>query len=89
MTGAAAIVFYATRHSIQDTYMAVNMALLVVALKILGLKFLMKTIYAIFMLSFLLWLAGELAPTNPDGSFVKILGEGQDFMSLLIGCTMT
>ncbi len=89
VTGASAIVFYATRIPIQDTYMVVNMALLVVALKILGLKFLMKTIYAIFMLSFLLWLAGKVVPTNPDGSFVKILGEGQDFMSLLIGCTLT
>ncbi len=89
VTGAAAIVFYATRIPIQDTYMVINGLLLVVALKILGLKFLMKTIYAIFMLSFLLWLAGRLAPMNPDGSYVKILGEGQDFMSLLIACTLT
>ena len=89
VTGIAAIVFYATKIPIQDTYMVINGLLLVVALKILGLKFLMKTIYAIFMLSFLLWLAGRLMPTNADGSYVKILGEGQDFMSLLIGCTMT
>ena len=89
VTGTAAIVFYATKIPIQDTYMVINGLLLVVALKILGLKFLLKTIYAIFMLAFLLWLAGSIAPTNPDGSYVKILGEGQDFMSLLIGCTLT
>lgn len=89
VTGASAIVFYATGIPIQNTYFVVNILLLVVALKILGMKFLMKTIYAIFTLSFLLWLAGEIMPTNPDGSYVKILGESQAFMSLLIGCTCT
>lgn len=89
VTGTAAIVFYATKIPIQDTYFVINIALLVVALKILGWKFLMKTIYAICMLSFLLWAAGELMPTNPDGSYVRILGDSQEFMSLLIGCTFT
>lgn len=42
VTGTAAIVFYATKIPIQDTYMVINGLLLVVALKILGLKFLLK-----------------------------------------------
>ena len=62
---------------------------LVVALKILGVKFLMKTIYATLMLSFLLWFMKEVAPVDEAGNMIKILGEGQDFMSLLIGCLMT
>ena len=59
------------------------------ALKILGLKFLMKTIYAILMLTFLLWLMKQLVPKDEAGMMIKILGEGQDFMSLIIGCMMT
>ena len=60
-----------------------------IVLKILGVKFLMKTIYATLMLSFLLWFMKEIAPVDEAGNMIKILGEGQDFMSLLIGCLMT
>jgi len=89
VAGLAAIVYYATDFPNAWTYFLVNVALLVVALKVLGLKFLMKTIYAIFMLTFLLWFMKEMLPMDEQGNYVKILGEGQDFMSLVIGCTMT
>lgn len=49
----------------------------------------MKTIYAILMLTFLLGLMKELVPRDEAGQMVKILGEGQDFMSLIVGCLMT
>ena len=89
VAGIAAIVEYATAFPNQYTYLFINVALLVVALKILGVKFLIKTIYAIAMLAFLLWLMKVLVPRDSAGAMVKILGEGQDFMSLIIGCTMT
>ena len=54
VTGMSAIIYYATGFKIENTYMIINLALLVVALKILGWKFLMKSIYAIFTLYFLL-----------------------------------
>ena len=89
VAGVAAIVEYASSFPNQYTYFLVNAALLFLALKILGIKFLMKTIYAILMLTFLLWLMKELVPRDDSGEMVKILGEGQDFMSLIIGCMMT
>jgi len=89
VAGIAAIVEYATSFPNQYTYFLVNFALLVMALKILGLKFLMKTIYAILMLTFLLWFMKQLVPRDEAGMMIKILGEGQNFMSLIIGCTMT
>lgn len=89
VAGIAAIVYYATSFPNSYTYFIINVSLLVVALKILGVKFLMKTIYATFMLSFLLWLMKEIAPVDEAGNMVKILGEGQNFMSLLVGCLMT
>ena len=88
VTGIAAIVFYATKIPIVYTYFAINVCLLVVALKILGFKFMIKTVYAILMLSFMLWMAQKIM-TNPDGTMYQVLGRGQDFMSLIIGCTFT
>ena len=89
VAGIAAIVYYTTSFPNSYTYFLINASLLVVALKILGVKFLMKTIYATLMLSFLLWFMKEIAPVDEAGNMIKILGEGQDFMSLLIGCLMT
>ena len=89
VSGIGAIVEYATSFPNQYTYLLINIALLVVALKILGFKFLIKTIYAIGVLTFLLWLMKQLVPRDEAGEMVKILGEGQNFMSLIIGCTMT
>lgn len=89
VTGISAIVFYATGFKIEYTYLLINLALLFVALRILGWRFLSKTIYAILMLSFLLGLFQSLMPCDEAGHFVKILGEGQNFMSLILGCSMT
>ena len=89
VTGMSAIIFYATGFKIENTYLFINIALLAVALKVLGLKFMMKTIYAIIALYFLLKFAQWLMPVGADGHPVKILGEGQDFMSLIIGCCIT
>ena len=90
VTGLSAIIFYATRFPIQDSYLFINIALLVVALKILGWKFMIKTIYAIFTLYLMLKYAQELMPRDPKtGDFIQILGANQDFMSLIIGCCFT
>ena len=88
VTGLAAIIFYATGIEIEISYFVINVLLLAVGLKILGWRFLMKTIYAIVMISLLLWLFQELV-RGDDGKIMKVLGEGQDFMSLVIGCSMT
>jgi len=88
IAGVGAIVFYATKFPVQYTFFIINAVLIVAALKTLGWRFLMKTIYATFMLTLLLELAQKLV-IQPDGSFYKLLGEGNDFMSLVIGCLMT
>jgi len=89
VTGLSAIIYYATGFHLENTYIIINVALLVVALKILGFKFMMKTIYAIFALYFLLMFAQEIMPTQENGLPIKLLGEGQDFMSMIIGCVIT
>lgn len=89
VAGISAIVYYATSFPNSYTYFLVNAALLVIGLKILGWKFLVKTIYAILVLTILLEFMRNAIPLDEKGNFVKILGEGQDFMSLIIGCVMT
>ena len=89
VAGISAIVFYATSFPLEYTYFGINVVLGIVALRILGWKFLSKTIYAFTMLSLLLALFQSWLPVDADGHFVKILGEGQNFMSLILGCTMT
>ena len=89
VTGLSAIIFYASKFPIENTYLIINISLLLVALKILGFKFMIKTIYAIGVLYVLLWAAQQLMPLDEAGNPVKILGEGQAFMSLIIGCVMT
>ena len=89
VTGLSAIIYYATGFHVQNTYIIINLSLLVVALKGLGVKFLFKTIYAIFLLYFLLIVAQDIIPKQPNGMPIKLLGEGQDFMSMIIGCVIT
>ena len=89
VTGLSAIIYYATGFHVQNTYIIINLSLLVVALKVLGFKFLFKTIYAIFALYFMLIVAQDIIPKQPNGMPIKLLGEGQDFMSMIIGCVIT
>lgn len=88
IAGISAIVFYSTGFPVQYTFFIINAALIILALKTLGWKFLTKTIYATFMLTFMLELAQDIV-VQPDGTFYKLLGEGNDFMSLVIGCIIT
>lgn len=87
VTGLATIVFYASNIPVDYTYLVVNIVLLGVALWILGWRFLAKTIYAIAVLTLMLH-EGVAFVTNPDGSLIQVLGEGQEFMAIIVGCSM-
>ena len=88
IAGIGAIVFYATKFPVQWTFFIINAVLIVAALKELGLKFLTKTIYATIAVTVMLDLAQKIVEL-PDGTFIKLMGEGNDFMSLIIGCMLT
>lgn len=88
VTGISALIFFGTKIPIVYTYVPINVALLIVALFILGFKFMAKTIFAILMLGFFVSVAQPMV-TNPDGSMIQILGPGQEFMSVIIGCCIT
>ena len=94
VTGIAAIIYYATGIEIQVSYFVINAIFLGFALKILGPKFSIKTVFAMFMLTFLLWLFQllvnnyvEVPDMTADGKPL-LLGPGQDFMACIIGAAM-
>ena len=84
VTGIAAIIYYATGVEIQVSYFIINAVFLGFALKILGPKFSIKTIYAIIMLTFLLWFF-QMLFKDDSGKLPMLLGPGQDFMACVIG----
>ncbi len=86
-TGIGAIIYYATGFPIQWTYFLINAVLITFAIRILGPRFSIKTLYAIFMLTFLLSVC-QMLVNGEDGVPPLILGEGQDFMACLIGAVM-
>ena len=83
LSGICALIFFATNGIIpvSVSYFVINVALLVAALKILGFKFLVKTIFGVFALStslsFFEWLLGG-EPLLPN----------QPFMAIIIGAFM-
>ena len=78
VTGIGAIVFYATKIPIFVTYFAINFGLLVIAVRTVGLKFSLRTIYGVAILT----LFFAFLPQAIPGTFV---GEDDNFMACVIG----
>ena len=87
VTGISALIYYITGIEIQVSYFVINAIFMVFALKILGLKFCIKTLYAIPALTFFLWLFQVLL-RDDAGNLPLLLGPGQEFMALVIGASM-
>lgn len=84
VTGISAIIYYITGIEIQVSYFIINAIFMAFALKILGWKFCIKTIYAIFALTLMLWAVQEVL-RDANGNLPLLLGEGQEFMACVIG----
>ncbi|SEF71526.1 MULTISPECIES: YitT family protein [Parabacteroides] len=80
VSGICALIFFATKGLIpvSASYFVINIVLLIAALKILGFKFLVKTIFGVFSLSASLSFFEWLLAGNP-------LLHNQPFMSIIIG----
>lgn len=98
LAGAGAVIFYATGFPVQYTFFVVNIILLAIAVKVLGWKFCVKTIYAVFMLTFLLGFCQEVlhhvASTNPgmfylnpNSGLPQIVRDNM-FMSCILGASV-
>ncbi len=66
VTGIASIVYYSTGAPIAVTYFSINACLLVIAIGTIGLKFSLRSIYGVFVLTFFL----SVVPEAELGTFV-------------------
>lgn len=83
VSGICALIFFATGGMVpvSVSYFIINIVLLMVALKILGLKFLIKTIFGVLSLSASLSFFEWLLEGN-------IILQGQPFMAIMIGALL-
>ena len=88
VTGISALIYYVTGIEIQVSYFVINAIFMVFALRILGLKFCIKTLYAIPVLTFFLWFFQVLLKDDA-GNLPLLLGPGQEFMACVVGASMT
>ena len=86
-TGIGAIIYYATGFPMQWSYFIINGGLMLMAIKVLGPRFSIRTTYAIFGLTLLLDLFQKIA-IQADGTFPQLLGPGQDSMACFIGSAL-
>ena len=87
LTGMCAIFYYLTDIPIQLTFCIVNVVLILLALRELGYRFVIKTTYAIFMLSSFLDVAHDMMKDD-KGQFLQLLGPGQDSMACILGAIL-
>ena len=92
VAGIGALIFYATHGAFPAhyTFLIINSALLIVAIKELGWRFCVKTIYAVLVLSAFMALGKDLMqsvqgfPLNSEHLPI-LLGDNQGFMACVIG----
>lgn len=91
VSGIASIVYYATGVEVQVTFVTINAALLIVAIKTLGLKFCLKTIWGVASESLFLWMFQRIIEV-PDAAGVavlpKLIGD-EAFMAAILGSVCT
>lgn len=83
VAGISSLIFFGTGIKVQYSYLFINTVLLIAAIKILGFKFCIKTIYAIVMLTVLLAGFQELI-ADSQRNLPHIIGN-QAFMATIIG----
>ncbi len=78
VTGIGALVYYATGLPISVTFFSINAVLLIIAIRTIGIKFSLRTIYGVAILTVFF----SVIPQAPVGTFV---GEKEDFMACVLG----
>jgi len=92
VAGISSIIYYTTGVEVQVTYVIINAVLLIIGIKELGIRFCLKTIYAVFFMTFVLWLLQRLIEV-PDPSAAgkmmlpQLIGN-ESFMACVLGAIL-
>jgi uncharacterized membrane-anchored protein YitT (DUF2179 family) len=84
VAGISSLIYYVTGIEIQLSYFIINAIFLSFALKILGPKFCIKTLYSIPVFTFFLW-SFQVLLKDEEGNLPLLLGQGQEFMACVVG----
>ena len=84
VTGIAAVVFYATGFPVQVTYLSINVVLLIIALKVLGFKYMFNTIYAVILITLFMTVVQTAFVDPRTGVAPQLVGD-QRFMACVFG----
>ncbi len=78
ISGVAAVVYYATGLPISITYLSINVVLVLIAIKVLGANFGVKTIYSILVITAFFAFSGNVvkSPLVDDMFLSSVLGGG-------------
>ena len=87
VAGVSNIVYFVSKIPVDVTYFLINATLMVVALKVLGWRFMVKTIYCILAITFMLRVV-QLLLKQPDGSLLQLMGPHESFMACIIGSAL-
>lgn len=93
VSGIGLIVYYATSMTgnpieVQTTYTLINIVLLLVALKVLGMRFLTKTIWGVANVAFWLWAVKVGVEYAYGPELYKFAGEGQQFIACVLAALL-
>ena len=87
VAGVSNIVYFVSKIPVDVTYFLINATLMVVALKVLGWRFMVKTIYCILAITFMLRVV-QLLLKQSDGSLLQLMGPHESFMACIIGSAL-
>ena len=82
-----AILYYVTGFPVSYAILIANAILLLISFKPLGWKFVGKSAYAAFSLSFFLEIGRQMM-TADNGTLIQIIGPGQDSMACVLGAIL-
>lgn len=83
MGGVSALIFFQTGFPAQYSYFIINMILLLCAWRIMGARYVFRTVAATVLITFFMSLFQD-SITQPDGTFLKLVGDDR-FMAIVIG----
>ena len=84
VSGIAALIYYSSGIGVEIPYAAINVVLLALGGKILGLRFSLKTIWGFGLISFWLWLCQRLMEDPMTHQLPCVLGESDMFMACIL-----
>lgn len=84
VAGIGAIIYYATGIEIELSYAVINLILLAMGGRILGLRFSMKTIWGFGTISFWLWVCQRIFEDPVTHQLPMLMGEGDMLLAVIL-----